>query len=126
MKKTLYFLSLLWLVACGGQQEEQKTTTSKPSVSQSIPLAIGTYTRKEGHVDGKAKGIYIYNFNPNTGELKYQSTTEGIINPSYLNVHPNGQYIYAVSEVADSTSTILSVSGSSRMQLRGHSRNWQR
>ncbi|GJM59935.1 6-phosphogluconolactonase [Persicobacter diffluens] len=89
------------LSACGEKREQQSNNNQQPIVENAIPLAIGTYTRKEGHVDGKAEGIYIYSFNPANGALKHLSTTDNIINPSYLNVHPNGQYIYAVSEVAD-------------------------
>ena len=69
-----------------------------------IPLYIGTYTRKEGHVDGKAKGIYVYMMNSKTGELMPHSEIGGITNPSYLTIHPNGEYLYAVSETGDGKS----------------------
>ena len=70
-------------------------------------LYIGTYTRKEGHVDGKAKGIYIYQMNTQTGELSYYSETGGIANPSYLTIHPNGKHLYAVSETGDGESATV-------------------
>ncbi len=63
-----------------------------------VQLAVGTYTQKEGHVDGKAEGIYILKFDLLSGQLIYQDTIGGFVNPSYINVHPNGQAIYAVNE----------------------------
>ncbi|KAI9920386.1 hypothetical protein PsorP6_015704 [Peronosclerospora sorghi] len=48
-------------------------------------LYVGTYTRKEGHVDGHAKGIYAYSFDGRTGALELLKVTEGAgINPSYV------------------------------------------
>lgn len=70
----------------------------------SSPLVyIGTYTRKEGHVDGKAEGIYIMEMDTKTGKLTGLDTIINSINPSYLTVHPNGKYLYAVNELADGT-----------------------
>lgn len=70
---------------------------AKPEVEM-LKLYVGTYTRTEGHVDGKAKGIYVLDFNPATGDLKLAETIDDIINPSYLSLHPNNRYLYAVSE----------------------------
>ena len=55
-------------------------------------LLIGTYTNK------KSEGIYIYSFNKQTGEVKYESTIKNISNPSYLAVSPNNRFIYSVEE----------------------------
>jgi len=63
-----------------------------------LKLYVGTYTRTEGHVDGKAKGIYVLDFNPLTGDISLDETIDDIINPSYLSLHPNNRYLYAVSE----------------------------
>jgi 6-phosphogluconolactonase len=57
---------------------------------------IGTYTRS-----GKSKGIYVYRFNPSNGKLTYVDATSGISNPSFVALHPNGRYLYSVSEIAD-------------------------
>ena len=62
------------------------------------PVVIGTYTRKEGHVDGKATGIYLYKFDSKTGKLSYVSVAEGIVNPSY--VAASGLEVVAASEVS--------------------------
>ena len=63
-----------------------------------IILYVGTYTEKEAHVDGKADGIYVYKFEPNTGKLTYLSTSVCVVNPSYIVVHPSKKYLYAVNE----------------------------
>jgi len=64
---------------------------------------IGTYTRKEGHVDGKAAGIYHYARRDSIWQLLH--TTEGIINPSFLTLSPDGRYLYAVSETGPDVDT---------------------
>ena len=48
--------------------------------SDRITVRIGTYTRRESFVDGKADGIYIYQLNPGTGELTYAATVAGAFN----------------------------------------------
>ncbi|MEW5868845.1 MAG: beta-propeller fold lactonase family protein [Chloroflexota bacterium] len=54
--------------------------------SETLTVYIGTYTRRESFVDGKAKGIYIYQLDRSSGELIYIDTVsgEGVVNPSYL------------------------------------------
>ncbi len=63
-------------------------------------MAVGTYTQKESHVDGKAEGIYIVQLNNKTGELSMKDTIQGPINPSYLYIHPETKCIYTVHERA--------------------------
>ena len=70
-------------------------------------LYVGTYTRKEGHVDGKAEGIYVMEMDTKTGALTALDTITNSINPSYLTVHPNGKYLYAVNEIADGTEAYI-------------------
>ncbi|MCL4262053.1 MAG: beta-propeller fold lactonase family protein [Anaerolineae bacterium] len=70
-------------------------------MEQQITLYVGTYTRREPHVDGKAAGIYVYTLNAETGQLVYQSTATGVVNPSFLTLSPQGDFLYAVNEVAD-------------------------
>lgn len=56
-------------------------------------LFVGTYT--EGKPD---LGIFVYEFSARSGQLKKVSTVENIINPSFLTLSPNGQYLYACTE----------------------------
>ena len=79
-------------------ENQSNSVTESSDTVVNYPLFVGTYTRKEGHVDGKAAGIYWMEMNGATGELKMISTFEGAINPSYLTLHPNGKFLYAVNE----------------------------
>lgn len=69
--------------------------------SRSGWIYIGTYTRNEPHVNGKAEGVYIYKMNPETGALTYVTTSPNTLNPSYVAVHPDGKWLYAVNETGD-------------------------
>jgi len=67
-------------------------------------LFVGTYT------DSKpAKGVYVFQMNPATGDLVQVSTGENIINPSFLTISPNGKYLYACTD----TKTVVAGSISS-------------
>ena len=53
---------------------------------------VGTYTKD------KSKGIYAYQFDAATGDLKELGLAAAVDNPSFVNLHPNGKFLYAVSE----------------------------
>ncbi len=57
---------------------------------------IGTYT--EGT---KSKGIYTAVFDEQTGALPALTVAAETPNPSFLALHPNGKYLYAVNETHD-------------------------
>lgn len=98
------FVGLL-LVSCKPSSNEHKGSEQQAIESEmttsenDIPFYIGTYTRKEGHVDGKAQGIHLAFFNPETGSLRVRETFEAGINPSYLAIHPTQKFLYAVNEI---------------------------
>ena len=97
MKKYfLLLLATLCLISCESKPAEQ--TQQSVLDDDKLTLFVGTYTLKEGHVDGQGEGIYVYQMDKETGELSYVSTSEVIISPSYLTVHPNGKWVYAVNE----------------------------
>jgi 6-phosphogluconolactonase len=56
-------------------------------------LFIGTYT-----TDTNSKGIYVYKFNSKDGALRYLTTVENVVDPSFLTVDESGRYLYAVNE----------------------------
>ncbi len=56
---------------------------------------VGTYTREA------SKGIYAWRFNAQDGSLKPLGLAGEVVNPSFLTIHPNNRYLYAVSEVAN-------------------------
>jgi len=54
---------------------------------------VGTYTEK------KSKGIYAFRFHTGTGKLAPIGLGAEITNPTFLTVHPNRRFLYAVKEV---------------------------
>lgn len=58
-----------------------------------IPIYIGTYTETGG-----SKGIYRVGLNSKTGELSPAHLVAETTAPSYLVLHPNKRFIYAVNE----------------------------
>jgi 6-phosphogluconolactonase len=68
------------------------------SITQNPIVLIGTYTEHEG---SQSKGIHIYRLALSSGELIFQQEVVGILNPSYLAIHPNRSFLYAVNEVDD-------------------------
>ncbi|HET9910651.1 MAG TPA: lactonase family protein, partial [Anaerolineales bacterium] len=59
-------------------------------------LFVGTYTEHEG---SQSRGIYVYRMNPATGELTFAWEAKGVLNPSFLDLHPHENFLYAVNEV---------------------------
>jgi 6-phosphogluconolactonase len=62
-------------------------------------IYIGTYTRGEPHVQGKAEGIYVYRLDTESGALHQLSVAAGMINPSFVAVDAAQRYLYAVQEL---------------------------
>lgn len=62
-------------------------------------IYVGTYTKKEGHVDGKGKGIYLLEQHHDQGTLKMRGLAAELTNPSFVKVGKMGKYLYAVSEL---------------------------
>ncbi len=60
---------------------------------------IGTYTRDEGFVNGRGKGIYYMLQNPEDGHLELGKVVAKVVNPSYVKVSNNGKYLFSVSEL---------------------------
>jgi len=56
---------------------------------------IGTYT------SGRSEGIYACRLDLATGELRRTGVTGSVVNPSFLTIDRQGQYLYAVNEVND-------------------------
>jgi len=90
----LALVSIFILSSCQTSKKEEEVVKSKDFEI----LFVGTYTQEEGHVDGKGEGVYVYEMNKQTGALRYLSTSDAMISPSYLAVHENGKWVYAANE----------------------------
>ena len=80
MMRLPIFLSFLILI----------TMTTQPTASAQELLYVGTYS------DRGSKGIYVLEFDRETGKLSERQTLEDKDSPSFLTIHPNGNYLYAV------------------------------
>lgn len=123
IKPFLYLLFTFLLVNACSSPTTETTPEKILKVEKAKPktlLYVGTYTKKEGHVDGKADGIYILEMNPETGALTAVDTIKNTINPSYLTVHPNGKYLYAVNEIAGNGDPMLGTVSAFELDEKGH------
>lgn len=87
MKKQ-YFLIAFSLLFIPINAQQNKTT-----------LLIGTYTNS-----CDSNGIYVYDFNAKNGDFIQKSSSEKVINPSYLTVSPEHKFVYSVSENGEKSS----------------------
>jgi 6-phosphogluconolactonase len=58
-------------------------------------IYVGTYTGPN------SKGIYAYRFDTKTGKAESIGLAAEIVRPSFLAVHPNQRFLYAVSELGN-------------------------
>src|SRR5436190_8899894 len=57
-------------------------------------MYVGTYTRPD------SKGIYAYRYQSSTGKAASIGLVAETANPTFLAVHPNHRFLYAVNEVS--------------------------
>jgi 6-phosphogluconolactonase len=93
MKKYLYLISVTFIVAIIACQSNNSQMTTEKTLA-----FIGTYTQKEGHVDGKGAGVLIYETGAKAEDWKHLGSFGDIINPSYICLSKKLPIIYAVSE----------------------------
>jgi 6-phosphogluconolactonase len=65
----------------------------RPASSHSYLAFVGTYTDKTD-----SKGIYAYEFDAETGKLTAKGLAVETPDPSFVAIHPNGKFVYAVNE----------------------------
>lgn len=80
MRKIFFVLSLVISGFCGFGQG-----------GENLRMYVGTFT-SEG-----AEGIYLCDFNQETGSLSLDKTFIAVDNPSFLKISPNNEYLYVVS-----------------------------
>jgi 6-phosphogluconolactonase len=68
-------------------------------------LLIGTYTEQ-----GKSDGIYVYDFNSETGKTSYRAQATGVKNPSFLTVSEDSRPVYSVNEVGGGKGSVSAFS----------------
>ena len=76
--------------------KQRRANTVANQGKEEILVYVGTYTQP-----GKSEGIYVYRLDPATGALTFGSKATGLTNPSFLAIHPNHHFLYAVNEVGE-------------------------
>ncbi|MGB0579260.1 MAG: lactonase family protein [Limisphaerales bacterium] len=80
------------------QMPASKTSAAASNARGVMWVYFGTYTKRE------SKGIYVARLDLKTGALSALSTNAlaaESVNPSFLAIHPAGDKLYAVNEIAD-------------------------
>lgn len=80
MKRVLLLMIFVFAVLFSNSQNKNN-----------LKLYVGAYT-SEG-----ADGIYLCNFNTESGEITLVKTFKGIDNPSFVKISPDKKYLYSVS-----------------------------
>jgi 3-carboxymuconate cyclase len=93
MKKYLFIALTLFVFST--QALPQKT-----KLNNKLTMLVGTYT------NGTSKGIYTYQFDQTNGQALILDSI-AIENPSYLTLSANEKFVYAVSEMPDSTAAVI-------------------
>jgi 6-phosphogluconolactonase len=95
MKIARRFFAYLLVLAVPLLAFSQTPTPQKTASGQYLTY-VGTYTTKQS-----SKGIYAYRFDATTGQLTSIGLAAESTDPSFVAVHPNGKYLYAVNEISD-------------------------
>ncbi len=72
-------------------------SAAPPARSSKYLVYVGTYTG-EGT---KSKGIYVFSYDAAKGQVTPLGLAAESTNPSFVAVHPNGKFLYAVNEVGN-------------------------
>lgn len=63
------------------------------AAQENYNLVIGTYTNS-----CQSNGIYIYDFNASTADVKLKATSSNVVSPSFLTISPDKKFVYSVNE----------------------------
>lgn len=69
---------------------EQRSGSAK---SDKISVYVGTYTQRG------SKGVHLAHLHLSSGELRLDGLAGEVVNPSFLAIHPNRRFLYAIGEV---------------------------
>jgi 6-phosphogluconolactonase len=70
--------------------------SAKKPTAKDYWVYIGCYTNNK-----KSTGIQLFRFDAAGGKLTSQGIAGEVANPSFLDFHPSGKYLYAVSEISN-------------------------
>jgi 6-phosphogluconolactonase len=88
-----------WIVLMTNSLNVDNPYYKEPQDSRHSIFLVGTYTRAEGHVQGRGAGIYRCILDNETGEITGCDDFPAGDNPSYLAIHPNNKFVYTANEI---------------------------
>jgi 6-phosphogluconolactonase len=86
----------LWLSVAAASASSALAADADPETT-AFRVYVGTYTGGNG--DDKSQGIYLLDLDLKSGKLGTPRLAAEATNPSFLAIHPNRRFLYAVSEV---------------------------
>jgi 6-phosphogluconolactonase len=89
----LVSLTSIAMLAAPGGARAQAQATAAPGAYW---VYVGTYTN--GNAPDRSQGIYLMEFDARTGELGAPRLAAASPSPSFLAIHPNHEFLYAVNE----------------------------
>ena len=81
-----------------------------PAATGQYLAYVGPYTRPN-----KSKGIYAYKYDAKTGKFTSIGLAAETSNPSFLAVHPNHKFLYAVNENNQGTVSAFAIDAATGM-----------
>jgi 6-phosphogluconolactonase len=85
------FFGLLMLTTLFSTGLKAQHSQQNMDIAKKVKLYVGTFS-----VRG-SEGIYVYNWNLETGDFEPIQTVPGRESPSFLAIHPTGEYLYSVN-----------------------------
>src|SRR3954454_7382852 len=82
---------------------------ARPAAPKRYLMYVGTYTGPQ------SKGIYAYRYDSDEGSLEPVGVAAELERPSFHTFHPNRKYLYAVSELRNSTVSAFAIDSKSGM-----------
>jgi 6-phosphogluconolactonase len=97
----IFSFILLTIISCQHGPSGTKTSLADSAkINQDTVryLYVGTYTKTDPSAAENSIGIYVLKLNLKSGALRRISVSPATSNPSFLVLHPNLKYLYAVNE----------------------------
>src|SRR6516164_1868432 len=88
MKMTRWLLALAPLLLLASSEAREKHAAGNHYLAY-----VGTYTTKTA-----SKGIYAFRYDASSGKLEPLGVAAETADPSWIAIHPNGKFLYAVKE----------------------------
>ncbi len=93
MKIARRVVAFLLVLSAAAATRLPAQTAEKTSAKKNYLAFVGTYTMKTA-----SKGIYAFRYDANFGKLTPLGVAAETPDPSWVAIHPNGKFLYAVNE----------------------------